>query len=214
MSEIFSPADYFFLFFVPEFVKNAGNDLYHYKYCTAFTFGPHNSYMMEKELSIEFINQSIFRMDENTHRIHLCLEALPEEAIWQRPNASSNSIGNLILHLCGNIGQYAVSSLSGRADARQRDAEFAATAGPGKLALLERLTETVEDAKACIKLLDATELLRMRMVQGFQLSGMGIIIHVTEHYSYHTGQIAFWTKYLQDRDLGFYAGIDLNVKNS
>ena len=169
---------------------------------------------MEKELSIEFINQSIFRMDENTHRIKLCLEALAGEAIWQRPNASSNSIGNMILHLCGNIGQYAVSSLSGKADERQRDAEFAATTGPGKLALLERLISTVEAAKTCIIGLDPAELLRVRMVQGYQLSGMGIIIHVTEHYSYHTGQIAFWTKFLQDRDLGFYAGIDLNVKNA
>jgi len=168
---------------------------------------------MEQELTREFISQSIFRMDESTHRIRLCLEALPEVAIWRRPNASSNSIGNLMLHLCGNIGQYAVSALGGKADLRQRDAEFAATAGPGKLELLERLTDTVEEAKACMQLLDASELLRVRRVQGFQLSGMGIIIHVTEHYSYHTGQIAFWTKFLQDRDLGFYAGMDLNVKN-
>jgi len=169
---------------------------------------------MEQELTLEFISQSIFRIDESTHRIRLCLEALPEEAMWQRPNASSNTIGNLILHLCGNIRQYAISSLSGAEDARQRDAEFAATAGPGKRALLERLSDTVEEAKASIQSLDATELLRVRMVQGFQLSGMGIIIHVTEHYSYHTGQIAFWTKFLQDRDLGFYAGMDLNVKNA
>lgn len=168
---------------------------------------------MEKELSIEFISQSIFRMDESTHRIKLCLENLPEDAIWQRPNKASNSIGNLMLHLCGNIRQYAISSLGGVGDIRVRDAEFAAQSGPGKLELLERLTQTVEEAKACMRNMTATELLRMRNVQGYHLSGIGIIIHVTEHYSYHTGQIAFWTKCLQDRDLGFYAGVDLNVKN-
>ena len=176
-------------------------------------FGPHNYFMMEKELSVEFINQSIFRMDESTQRIALCLEALPEEAIWQRPNNASNSIGNLILHLCGNIRQYAISALSGVQDARERDAEFAARNGPGKFQLLERLTHTVTEAKAVMRDLHTNDLLRMRMVQGYHLSGIGIVIHVTEHYSYHTGQIAFWTKCLQDRDLGFYAGIDLNIKN-
>jgi len=50
-------------------------------------------------------------------------------------------------------------------------------------------------------------------VQGYYHSGIGIIIHVTEHYSYHTGQIIFWVKLLKNKDLGFYAGIDLNVKN-
>lgn len=167
---------------------------------------------MEKELAIEFINQSIFRMDESTHRIKLCLETLQEDAIWQRPNNASNSIGNLILHLCGNIRQYAISSLSGAEDVRVRDAEFAARNGPGKQELLERLAGTVEEAKACMRGMDPAELLQVRRVQGFQLSGIGIIIHVTEHYSYHTGQIAFWVKCLQDRDLGFYAGVDLNAK--
>ena len=57
------------------------------------------------------------------------------------------------------------------------------------------------------------ELMRKRMVQGFEYSGIGIIIHVTEHFSYHTGQIAFWTKQLKNKDLGFYADRDLEIKN-
>jgi uncharacterized damage-inducible protein DinB len=84
---------------------------------------------------------------------------------------------------------------------------------PGKLELLKRLTATVEEAKTCICKMTGAELLRVRTVQGYHLSGIRIIIHVTEHYSYHTGQIAFWTKCLQDRDLHFYAGVDLNAKN-
>ena len=51
-------------------------------------------------------------------------------------------------------------------------------------------------------------------VQGFQLSGIGIVVHVVEHYSYHTGQISFWTKQLKNKDLRFYAGLDLNVQNN
>lgn len=56
------------------------------------------------------------------------------------------------------------------------------------------------------------ELLRVRAVQAYEFSGAGNIIHVVEHYSYHTGQIAFWTKLLKNKDLGFFAGVDLNQK--
>lgn len=152
-------------------------------------------------------------MDENTEKIQKCLKELTEEEIWRRPNASSNSVGALILHLCGNIRQYAISSLGGQPDIRQRDEEFAARAGYDKAELLAKLSGTVEEALAVMRKMEDEEMLRLRSVQGFEFSGIGIILHVVEHYSYHTGQIAFWTKLLRDKDLGFYAGVDLNVKN-
>jgi uncharacterized damage-inducible protein DinB len=64
-----------------------------------------------------------------------------------------------------------------------------------------------------IKNIKEDELLPPRSVQGFNYSAIGIIIHVVEHYSYHTGQIIFWTKLLKNRDMGFYAGVDLNRRN-
>ncbi len=153
-------------------------------------------------------------MEENTPRIEKCLAELNEDEIWLRPNDASNSIGNIILHLCGNIRQYAISSLGGMPDVRQRDEEFAARGGCTKQELYDRLSETVSVAIRIIREADEESLLKVRSVQGFDLSGIGIIIHVTEHYSYHTGQIAFWTKLLKAKDLGFYANIDLNIKNS
>lgn len=152
-------------------------------------------------------------MEENTPRIEKCLAELSEEEVWQRPNPASNSVGNLILHLCGNITQYAIASLGNRPDARDRDAEFAAEGGFSKSELLEKLTSTVNQAVETIRSASREELLRERTVQGFDMSGIGIIVHVCEHYSYHTGQIAFWTKILKNKDLGFYAGVDLTVKN-
>jgi len=157
--------------------------------------------------------QIILRMEENTPRIEKCLAELTESEVWQRPNPASNSVGNLILHLCGNITQYAISSLGNRPDVRDRDVEFAATEGFSKSELLEKLTSTVNQAVETIRSASREELLRVRTVQGFDMSGIGIIVHVCEHYSYHTGQIAFWTKILKNKDLGFYAGIDLTVKN-
>lgn len=169
---------------------------------------------MKNELINEFLEQSIDRINQNTPRIISCMNELKEEDTWRRPNDSSNSVGNIILHLCGNITQYIISSLGETRDIRERDKEFSANSGYSKKELINKLTMVVEKACDVIKKMDAEKLLRKRQVQGFQHSGMGIIIHVTEHYSYHTGQIAFWTKLLKNKDLGFYAGIDLNKKNA
>ena len=161
----------------------------------------------------EFIKQTIFRIQENTPKIIKCLDELREEQIWLRPNEASNSIGNMILHLCGNIRQYIISSLGNQQDIRERDKEFSAKGGYNKEELQNKLTSTVEEAINTIKNIDENRLLKIHSVQGFNYSGIGVIIHVTEHYSYHAGQIIFWTKQLTAKDLGFYANIDLNKKN-
>ncbi len=98
-------------------------------------------------------------------------------------------------------------------DIRMRDKEFSAKDGFTKNELLAKLESTVDEAVRIIEASNEERLLKTYSVQGFDLSGIGIIIHVTEHYSYHTGQIAFWIKQLKDKDLGFYSGVNLNVKN-
>jgi len=169
--------------------------------------------MKPNQHTTELIQNAILRLDENTDKIKKCLWELTEEEIWRRPNAASNSVGNLLLHLCGNIRQYAISSLGGKLDVRERDAEFSARETGNKSELFAKLSGTVEEAITVLKKLNSEELLRVRSVQGYTFSGIGIVMHVVEHYSYHTGQIAFWTKLLRDQDLGFYAKVDLNVKN-
>lgn len=169
---------------------------------------------MKPPFSLEFKEQILFRLDESIRMIRISFEQLSEEDIWKKYNQGSNSIGTLIIHLCGNITQYAIASLGNQEDLRDRDAEFETNGGLNKQELLEKLTETVEQAKETILNCSETELMHKREVQGFNFSGIGIAIHVTEHFSYHTGQIAFWTKQLKDKkDLGFYDGMDLNIKN-
>jgi uncharacterized damage-inducible protein DinB len=161
----------------------------------------------------EFVDQSLFRINENTPKIKKCLEELNEEQIWQRPNEASNSIGNILLHLCGNITQYIISALGRQPDHRERDKEFAAKSGYSKEELQNKITNVLDEAIKTINSVDETRLMKIYYVQGFHHSGIGIIIHVTEHYSYHTGQVIFWTKLLKGIDLGLYANIDLNKKN-
>lgn len=168
---------------------------------------------MEQLVVSEFKENAIFRLNESNRMVAIAFENLKEEQLWTRPNGISNSVGNLILHLCGNITQYAISSLGETRDVRDRDAEFNATEGFTKDELLKKLINTVQQAKDVINKSTTGQLIKKREVQGFNFSGIGIIMHVVEHYSYHTGQIAFWIKQLNGADLGFYDGFDLNQLN-
>ena len=142
------------------------------------------------------------------------MDQLDEKDIWFRQNDHLNSIGNMILHLCGNIRQYIISSLGGAPDIRQRDIEFSTEDGFTKTELTEKLLNTIDEAGSVIARANEENLLYHRVVQGTSYTGVAIIIHVTEHYSYHTGQIVFLTKLFKNVDMGFYAGVDLNQKNA
>lgn len=167
----------------------------------------------EEKIVEELVKNALYRMDESTRMIQKSLAHISEEQVWQKPNASLNSIGNLVLHICGNMTQYIISSLGETIDKRNRDAEFSGHQEGSKDVLLEKLLETVDTAKRVIFDASMKQLLDQRSVQGFNFSGVGVIIHAVEHYSYHTGQIAFWVKQLKDMDLGFYEGVDLRATN-
>lgn len=154
-----------------------------------------------------------FRISESQRMLALALEKLPNETLWKRPNEYSNSVGNQLLHLKGNITQYILSALGGTADHRQRDQEFNTQEGKNLQDLWRDLNVTLEAAKECIEKCPKQHLLATHSVQGFSLSGVDIAVHAVEHLSYHTGQIAFWVKQLTHSPLGFYDGMDLNSKN-
>lgn len=145
-----------------------------------------------------------FLVDEYLPKIERCLERLSDEQIWWRPNEDSNSIGNLVLHLCGNARQWIVSGVGGEVDGRHRDAEFAQRAVIGRDELVKLLRETLADVTAVLERLDSDALLQSRMIQGSEVDVLEAIFHVTEHFSMHTGQIIWLTKLLTASDLRFY----------
>ncbi len=156
------------------------------------------------------IHDVIIRLfDESLPRILKCLDQLTNDQIWWRPNESSNSIGNLVLHLNGNVDQWIYAGLGGFPDTRQRQIEFDARNVIDKQVLADLLTNTMMRLRPVIEGVSIEELLRIRKVQTFDETGVSILIHVTEHFSYHTGQIAYITKMLMDKSLGFYEGITL-----
>ncbi len=162
----------------------------------------------------EFKEQSIYRMRESLERIERCVGMLNNDQVWTKPNESSNSIGNLIVHLEGNITQYVLAGLGSKEDDRQRDQEFAMEGGLANEELLEKIGTCIQQANEVIENLPERSMTEMHHIQAYHLSSIGVIVHVVEHLSYHTGQIAFFTKLLLDKDLGFYAGVDLNKRQS
>lgn len=169
--------------------------------------------METQTITTELKANAILRLNENTPRIAKCLAQLSENETWHKPNENLNSIGNLILHLCGNITQYIISSIGGEEDKRQRDEEFELTGKFTKVELLNKISSTIKQASTIIDSMTDADLMKVKSVQGFTFTGMANIIHVVEHYSYHTGQIAFLTKLLKNTDLSFYGDMDLNTKN-
>jgi uncharacterized damage-inducible protein DinB len=151
--------------------------------------------------------------EDSMPRLRKCLAHLSEEEIWRRPNAEVVSVGNLILHLCGNVRQNIVSGLGGAPDDRVRDREFAETGPLSAAELLARLDDTMADVDRALDRLDPESLLAIRRVQGFEESAVSILVHVIEHFSYHVGQITYYVKTTKAVDLGYYADVDLNAKN-
>jgi hypothetical protein len=86
-----------------------------------------------------FLTFSSDRLQLFTSRIVDCLGRLSNEQIWARGVENENSIGNLVLHLCGNVQQWIASGVGGEADVRDRDAEFAAQGGVAARGLQDRL---------------------------------------------------------------------------
>ncbi|HEX9631671.1 MAG TPA: DinB family protein [Gemmatimonadales bacterium] len=137
-------------------------------------------------------------------KIRLCLEQLSDDDLWWRPNEGSNSIGNLLLHLAGNIRQWIVSGVGGAPDARRRQAEFDERGPLPRAELLERFTTALSDADRVLGTLDPAVLAQDRKIQGRDTNVFHAIYHVIEHFGMHTGQIMYITKLRTGRDLGFY----------
>lgn len=137
-------------------------------------------------------------------RLRTCVESLNDEQIWWRPNAASNSIGNLVLHLNGNVRQWLVDPFRGQPDRRDRPAEFAAEGGLAGADLIGRLGATVEEGLAVLSGLSEAELTAEYEIQGYHVTGLDAVYQVVEHFGLHYGQIAYITKMLRDQDLGFY----------
>lgn len=133
-------------------------------------------------------------LDSALARIAHCVGQLTDEQVWWRPRADMNSIGNLLLHLSGNVKQYVVSGVGGQPDDRDRPGEFAARGPMPKDSLVQRLSEVVQQAKAAIAGATGDELCRVRRVQTGDITGLQAIVRSVSHFRGHAQEIIHQTR--------------------
>lgn len=155
-------------------------------------------------LAVEFLSNSRKELRTRVERIETCVRKLTAEQIWTRRHENENAIGNLVLHLCGNVRQWIICGVGGAEDRRDRDAEFSRRDPLAVDKLLARLRETMDEADRVLEGLRPEELMSMRKIQVYEVTVLHAIYHVAVHFSEHTGQIIWATKGLTGEDLAFY----------
>jgi uncharacterized damage-inducible protein DinB len=141
-------------------------------------------------------------------RLRSSVESLSDQQLWWRPNESSNSVGNLLLHLDGNVRQWLISSFRRSGDRRDRPAEFKERHVIPAAVLLNQLGATMNEASDVLASLDAFDLGATFTIQGYSVTGLQAVYHVVEHFGMHYGQIIYVVKLLRAEDLGFYRELD------
>ncbi len=157
-------------------------------------------------LFLEFSRAKL--LEQYWPRLRGCVESLADQQVWWRPNEASNSIGNLVLHLNGNVRQWLVSPFTGLQDTRDRPAEFFERRVIPAAVLLEKLGASMQDASEVLARLTEADLLATFQIQGYTVSGLAAVYQVVEHFAMHYGQILTITKLLRGEDLGFYRELD------
>jgi uncharacterized damage-inducible protein DinB len=157
------------------------------------------------ELSELFLSFSLRKLKLLASRVDDCLSRLTDEQVWGRSGENANAIGNLVLHLCGNVRQWTAAGIAGETDIRQRDGEFATRQGASASELRILLSKTIEDAVAVIENITPERLVQPVRIQKYDLKVLEAVYTVVEHFAQHTGQIIFATKLLTGADLGYYA---------
>jgi len=153
-------------------------------------------------LFLEFSRHKL--LEQYWPRLRACVEPLGEEQLWWRPNPASNSIGNLMLHLNGNVRQWLVASFKRQEDKRNRPAEFDVPERVAGAELIGQLGATMMEAAEVLARLTEADLVARYEIQGYHVSGLDAVYQVVEHFGLHYGQIAYIAKSLSGRDLGFY----------
>ena len=167
-----------------------------------------NDASLGSALRDDFLRVSRHQLQVRLQRIDTCLARLSDEQIWSRRHAVENAVGNLVLHLCGNITQWIVGGVGGVPTSRDRDAEFGRREPLPAAELARRLRAVIHQADAVLAGLTSTDLVEPRRIQGFEVTVLHAIYHVVEHLAEHTGQIIWATKGMTGEDLGFYADLE------
>src|ERR1700744_3722497 len=144
---------------------------------------------MDSQIAALFLDFPSRKLEQMTKTLNACLDRLSDEQIWQRGGAHENAVGNLVLHLCGNMRQWIMHGVDGQPDVRVRDAEFSADGGMGRVELIALFGSTVGEAREILAKLPAERLTDRTNPQNGEVSVLDAIYQVVGHVQQHVGQI-------------------------
>lgn len=156
------------------------------------------------QLATAVASEASHELSEALKKIRHCIGQLSEEQIWWRLDEGHNSIGNLILHLCGNLRQWIISGVGGSEDTRNRAKEFTERGPIPKAEILARLQQVVEEASSGMSTLTASELLRIRRIQEWDVTALRAIFDSVPHFRGHTQEIIHMTRHLMGKAYQFW----------
>jgi len=163
-------------------------------------------------LFLEFSRNKL--LNQYWPRLRSSVEPLTDEQVWWRPNPACNSVGNLLLHLNGNVRQWLIASFSGLEDARNRPAEFNERRRIAGKLLVQQLDATMQEAATVLDRLTARDLAATYQIQGYAVRGLDAVYQVVEHFGMHYGQVLYINKMLRGEDLGFHRELNLTGRAS
>lgn len=131
-------------------------------------------------------------------QIRSALASLTEEQVWWRPNETSNSIGNLILHLTGSLNHFLNRNLGGIPYDRDRPAEFAERRPLPKAELLALFDDMVSKAGQTFDGLTPDSLAAPSPEPTMHTIAFEDLLNATAHLATHTGQIVWIAKMLNE----------------
>jgi hypothetical protein len=131
-------------------------------------------------------------------QIRTCVEELSEEQLWWRPNEQSNSVGTLVLHVCGAMLHFLCRGVGGLEYARDREAEFAPGGSMPKPQLLAMFDDMVEKATETFAGLAPSRLDEPSTEPAYYSTVFEDLFGVAVHLATHTGQIVYVTKMLKE----------------
>lgn len=157
---------------------------------------------MDSEIGKLFLDYSVRKLTQMNGHVETCLSKLNDQQVWQRKAAHENTVGNLILHLCGNMRQWIMHGVKNDPDIRKRDAEFSANDGMTAKQLTVLFSKTIAEAKGVIGTLPPARLVERTDPQKMgEVSVLDAIYQVVGHVQQHVGQIIVLTKQMTGKDL-------------
>jgi hypothetical protein len=166
--------------------------------------------MMKSESSEHYFLQRCAQMMGEYYlpKIKEAVGLLSDGELWAREGKTSNSVGNLLMHLSGNVRQHIISGFGERPDVRTRPLEFFICNGPPRGTVLKEFEQTVREVCEVLEAFPPEKLWEKRVVQNNDVVLFDDLLHVTEHFAYHAGQIIYIVKAIKQHQFGWYKHLD------